>query len=98
MPGDLWLAKPSLHAARPADSLPQALEASLRVADLVICQTGCLGHGDYWRVQDHCRRSGRLCMLADQPDRVHIVRTESLAGSFEDGPEGGLEDGPTAQR
>jgi hypothetical protein len=34
-------------------------------ADLVICQTGCLGHGDYWREQDHCRRTGIGCVLAD---------------------------------
>lgn len=66
------------HAARPRASLPDALEASLQAADLVICQTGCLSHGDYWRVQDHCKRSGKLCMLVDQPDRVHIVRIENL--------------------
>lgn len=68
------------HAARTAGSLPQALEASLQAADLVICQTGCLSHGDYWRVQDHCKRSGKVCMLVDQPDRMHIVRIESLTG------------------
>ena len=34
-------------------------------ADLVICQTGCLGHGDYWREQDHCRRTGLSCVLVD---------------------------------
>lgn len=34
-------------------------------ADQVICQTGCLGHGDYWREQDHCRRTGHSCVLAD---------------------------------
>ncbi|QYG03732.1 MULTISPECIES: DUF2325 domain-containing protein [Massilia] len=71
------------HAARADDALPRALdaslEASLEAADLVICQTGCLSHGDYWRVQDHCKRSGKVCMLVDQPDRVHIVRIESLA-------------------
>lgn len=33
-------------------------------ADLVICQTGCLGHGGYWREQDHCRRTGQPCVLA----------------------------------
>ena len=34
-------------------------------ADLVICQTGCLGHDSYWREQDHCRRTGQHCVLAD---------------------------------
>ena len=44
------------------------LEASLVAADLVICQTGCLSHGAYWRVQDHCRRTGKACVLVEQPD------------------------------
>lgn len=52
----------------------QALEASLVAADLVICQTGCLSHGEYWRVQDHCKRTGKTCVLVEQPDAVRIVR------------------------
>ncbi|MDA7416847.1 DUF2325 domain-containing protein [Xenophilus arseniciresistens] len=40
-----------------------AIEASLRAADLVICQTGCVSHGAWWRVQDHCRRTGKPCVL-----------------------------------
>jgi len=51
-----------------------ALEASLVAADLVICQTGCLSHGDYWRVQDHCKRTGKACVLVEQPEAVRIVR------------------------
>jgi hypothetical protein len=46
----------------------------LVAADLVICQTGCLSHGDYWRVQDHCRRTGKACVLVEQPDALRIVR------------------------
>ena len=37
-----------------------ALEASLVAADLVICQTGCVSHDAYWRVHDHCRRTGKI--------------------------------------
>ena len=40
-----------------------AIEASLRAADLVICQTGCVSHGAWWRVQDHCRRTGKPCVM-----------------------------------
>ena len=40
--------------------------ASLAAADLVICQTGCISHDAYWRVQDHCRRTGKPCILVDQ--------------------------------
>ena len=60
-----------------ADSRPddaEALEASLRAADLVICQTGCLSHGAYWRVQDHCRRTGKTCVIAERPEALRIVR------------------------
>lgn len=52
----------------------EALEASLVAADLVICQTGCLSHGAYWRVQDHCRRTGKQCVLVAQPDVAKVVR------------------------
>ena len=43
------------------------LDANLAAADLVICQTGCISHDEYWRVQDHCRRTGKPCILVDQP-------------------------------
>jgi hypothetical protein len=62
------------HLAHTPAGLAADLEASLQAADLVICQTGCMSHGDYWRVQDHCKRTGKLCMLVDQPDGLQIVR------------------------
>ncbi|RYF01383.1 MAG: DUF2325 domain-containing protein [Comamonadaceae bacterium] len=60
-----------LVAAEDGDA---ALEASLIAADLVICQTGCVGHNAYWRVQDHCRRTGKPCVLVDQPQVIHFMR------------------------
>ena len=57
-----------------ADADARALEESLMAADLVICQTGCLSHGAYWRVQDHCRRTGKACVVVEQPDALRIVR------------------------
>ena len=62
-----------------ADDLA-ALEASLVAADLVICQTGCLSHGAYWRVEDHCKRTGKTCVLVDEPEAVRIMRIHALAG------------------
>jgi hypothetical protein len=50
------------------------LAKSLQDTDLVICQTGCVSHGDYWRVQDHCRRTGKACVLIDETKAIHIVR------------------------
>ena len=55
-----------------------ALEAGLVAADLVICQTGCVSHDAYWRVHDHCRRTGKQCVLVDQPQDMHFVRKEAL--------------------
>ena len=52
-----------------------ALEASLVAADLVICQTGCLSHGAYWRVQDHCRRTGKQCvMVSPEGEQTQVLR------------------------
>lgn len=44
-----------------------AFEASLAAADMVICQTGCLSQNAYWRVHDHCQRTGKTCVLVPQP-------------------------------
>lgn len=64
-----------------------AIEASLQAADLVICQTGCVSHGAWWRVQDHCRRTGKPCVLVGvdagvaQPVQWH--RREMAAASHD---------------
>ena len=55
----------------------QLLESSLQAADLVICQTGCISDGDYWRVEDHCKRNGKPCVLVDEPNALHVVRLHS---------------------
>jgi hypothetical protein len=53
------------------------LEASLVAADLVICQTGCVSHGAYWRVQDHCTRTGKQCVLVDKPEALGALPVET---------------------
>ena len=71
-----------LHHAGGDDGIDDvaALEASLVAADLVICQTGCVSHDAYWRVHDHCQRTGKQCVLVDQPQAMHFIRKEALAG------------------
>ncbi len=59
------------------ESRSTALDASLAAADLVICQTGCISHDEYWRVQDHCRRTGKPCILVDQP--LAVREAQALA-------------------
>ena len=60
------------HAA-PLPGKLALLEASMAAADLVICQTGCLSHGAYWRDHEHCRRIGKACTLPDAPTTTHLM-------------------------
>lgn len=53
---------------------PDGLASSLAAADLVICQAGCMSHGAYWRVRNHCKRTGKVCVLVEKPDALRIVR------------------------
>lgn len=64
-----------LHHDGRDDEDETALEASLTAADLVICQTACVSHDAYWRVQDHCKRTGKQCVLVEQPQAMHFVRS-----------------------
>ncbi len=50
------------------------LDATLSAADLVICQTGCVSHDAYWRVKDHCRRTGKRCAFVERPSRAGLAR------------------------
>jgi len=50
------------------------LEAHLEAADLVICQTGCISHGAYWRVKAHCKRTGKRCVFVDRPSVAGLLR------------------------
>jgi hypothetical protein len=49
------------------------LDASLAAADLIICQTGCISHNAYWRVKDHCRRTGKRCVFVDNPQCLQPI-------------------------
>lgn len=53
------------------------LDASLAAADLIICQTGCISHNAYWRVKDHCRRTGKRCVFVDNPSVSSLSRSLS---------------------
>ena len=52
----------------------QRLEATLSAADLVICQTGCISHDAYWRVKDHCKRTGTRCLFVRNPSAHSLQR------------------------
>jgi hypothetical protein len=50
------------------------LESTLAVADLVICQAGCVSHNAYWRVKHHCKRTGKRCVFVETPSRSALER------------------------
>ena len=53
------------------------LDSTLAAADLVICQTGCISHNAYWRVKDHCKRTGKQCVFVDNPGTASLKRALS---------------------
>lgn len=50
------------------------LDAQLTAADMVVCQTGFLGHNAYGRVKDHCKKTGKRCVYVDKPGAVSFLR------------------------
>lgn len=53
----------------------------LQAADVVICQVGCISHGAYWRVKDHCKRTGKPCLFLETPSRSALERALGDASS-----------------
>ena len=53
---------------------PAKLDSTLAAADLVICQTGCISHDAYWRVKDHCKRTGKRCVFVESPSTAGVKR------------------------
>jgi hypothetical protein len=63
-----------LHHDGGSEDNASQLDATLAAADLVICQSGCISHNAYWRVKDHCKRTGKRCVFLDQPSRSALER------------------------
>lgn len=72
------------HDGGDEDSVTK-LDATLAAADLVICQAGCISHGAYWRVKEHCKRTGKRCVFVESPSAAGLKRAlaelQPLAGS-----------------
>ena len=63
-----------LHHDGGDEDSPAKLDATLAAADLVICQAGCISHGAYWRVKDHCKRTGKRCVFVESPSATGLKR------------------------
>nr|WP_315227697.1 hypothetical protein [uncultured Albidiferax sp.] len=61
-----WLRESLAQLEPSSDAAAEDLQAHADAADRVICQTGCIGHGHYWREQDQCRRTGKGCVLVEE--------------------------------
>ncbi|MBK9615295.1 MAG: DUF2325 domain-containing protein [Uliginosibacterium sp.] len=61
------------HDGGVEDRLAQ-LDSALSAADLVICQTGCISHNAYWRVKEHCKRTGKRCAFVESPSANGLAR------------------------
>lgn len=63
------------------DVLMQVSEdAAWQEADLVICQTGCVSQGDYWRDHDYCSRTASQCVLVGNEHALEGVRSPAKQG------------------
>jgi hypothetical protein len=63
-----------LHHDGGEEDNPAKLDTTLAAADLVICQTGCISHDAYWRVKDHCKRTGKRCVFVESPSSAGVKR------------------------
>ncbi|BCO28389.1 hypothetical protein MIZ03_3289 [Rhodoferax lithotrophicus] len=50
------------------------LVSQLQAADVVICQVGCISHDAYWRVKEHCKRTGKPCLFVEMSGRSALER------------------------
>lgn len=71
-----------LHHDGGEEDNPAQLDATLAAADLVICQTGCVSHDAYWRVKDHCKRTGKQCVFVEQPSRSSFRQALRIANCY----------------
>jgi hypothetical protein len=78
-----------LHHDGGTEDNSSQLDATLAAADLVICQSGCISHNAYWRVKDHCKRTGKQCVFIETPSRSALERAlEDIAASSTPTPAG----------
>ncbi|MBI2306382.1 MAG: DUF2325 domain-containing protein [Rhodocyclales bacterium] len=59
------------------------IDNAVAAADIVICQVGCISHNAYWRVKEHCKRTGKPCMFVKTPGVSSFGRAIGEAGSQE---------------
>ena len=52
-----------MHHDGGLEESPHRIDSVVAAADIVICQAGCISHNAYWRVKEHCKRTGKRCVF-----------------------------------
>ncbi|MBA4254249.1 MAG: hypothetical protein C0445_00030 [Polaromonas sp.] len=52
----------------------ERLAPQLHAADVVICQVACISHNAYWRVKEHCKRTGTPCLFLPSASKSSLER------------------------
>ena len=63
-----------LHHDGGEEARAALLGSHLQAADVVICQVGCISHNAYWRVKEHCKRTGKPCLFVESSSRTALER------------------------
>ncbi len=72
-----------LHHDGGLEESPHRIDSVVAAADIVICQAGCISHNAYWRVKEHCKRTGKRCVFVKNAGVSSFDRAVDTAGRAE---------------
>lgn len=62
----------------------------MALSDLVVRRlTGCISHNAYWRVKDHCKRTGKRCVFVESPSTAQLKRALVILAPAREAVDGG---------
>ena len=69
-----------LHHDGGLEESAHRIDSVVAAADIVICQAGCISHNAYWRVKEHCKRTGKPCVFVKNPGVASFDRAVNEVG------------------
>lgn len=72
-----------LHHDGGLEESVQRIDNVVAAADIVICQAGCISHNAYWRVKEHCKRTGKPCVFVKSAGVASFDRAVDEVGRRE---------------
>ncbi|QTD44351.1 DUF2325 domain-containing protein [Ottowia testudinis] len=51
------------------------IDAIVSGVDAVVCQSGCVSHGAYWKIKDACKKLGKPCVFVASPGIASFARS-----------------------